>query len=181
MILNSKNNNFIVRFNRGFIYPDIVKRYETYLKRLPIPYESVQDYLTASVQSVSFPSLTVEPVEQTLYEDPVSFKGGKRFETYLDRTFTVTFKTYEGYINYWIMFDLFRAFYELDNKEEFLTDINLTFLDHTGFEFITINFHQILLTSLSELELNYSSNTAEFRNFTATFKYNYIKIQKRLQ
>jgi hypothetical protein len=79
------------------------------------------------------------------------------------------------------MFDLFRAFYDLNNKEEFLTDINLTFLDHTGFEFITIDFHQILLTNLSELELNYSSNTAEFRTFTATYRYNYINIQKRLQ
>ena len=181
MILNSKNNNFIVRFNKGFIYPEIVKRYETYLKRLPIPYESVQDYLTASIQAMSMPSLAVEPVEQTLYEDPHSSKGGKRFETYLDRTFTITFKTYEGYINYWIMFDLFRAYYDLDNKVEFLTDINLTFLDHTGFEFITINFNQIILTNLSELELNYSSNTAEFRTFTATFKYNYMKIEKRLQ
>jgi hypothetical protein len=31
------------------------------------------------------------------------------------------------------------------------------------------------------IELNYSSNTAEFTNFTADFKYNYIKINKRLQ
>lgn len=181
MILNSKNSNFIVRFNRGFIYPDIAKRYETYLKRLPIPYESVQDYLTASVQAVTFPALAVEPVEQTLYEDPHTSKGGRRFETYLDRTFTITFKTYEGYINYWIMFDLFRAYYDLDNKQEYLTDINLTFLDHTGFEFITIDFNQIVLTDISELELNYSSNTADFKTFTAGFKYNYIHIQKRLQ
>jgi hypothetical protein len=176
-----KNNNFIVRFNRGFIYPDIIARYETYLKRLPMPYESIHDYLTASVQSISFPSLSVESVEQTLYEDPHTSKGGRRFETYLDRSITISFKTYEGYINYWIMFDLFRAFYDLDNKEEYLTDINLTFLDHTGFEFITIDFNQIVLTGLSELELNYSSSTAEFRTFTATFKYNYLKIQKRLQ
>jgi len=181
MILNSKNNNFIVRFNRGFIYPQITQRYETYLKRLPLPYENVHDYLTASVQSITFPSLSVEPVEQTLYEDPHTSKGGKRFETYLDRTFQISFKTYEGYINYWIMFDLFRDYYDLDNKQEFLPDINLTFLDHTGFEFITINFNQVVFTNLSELELNYSSNTAEFRNFTAGFKYNYIKIEKRLQ
>lgn len=146
-----------------------------------MPYESIHDYLTASVQSISFPSLSVESVEQTLYEDPHTSKGGRRFETYLDRSITISFKTYEGYINYWIMFDLFRAFYDLDNKEEYLTDINLTFLDHTGFEFITIDFNQIVLTGLSELELNYSSSTAEFRTFTATFKYNYLKIQKRLQ
>lgn len=181
MILNSKNNNFIVTLNRGFITPEITKRYETYLKRLPTPYENLHDYVTASIQAITFPQLSVDPVEQTLYEDPVSFKGGRRFETYLDRTFTITFKTYEGYINYWVMFDLFRAFYDLDNKEEFLPDVNISFLDQTGFEFITLNFHQILMTSISELELNYSSNTAEFRTFTITFKYNYFKVEKRLQ
>jgi hypothetical protein len=180
MILSSKNNNFIVRLNKGFIYPDIAKRYETYLKRLPLPYESVHDYLTASIQAVSFPSLDIETVEQVLYEDPHTSKGGKKFERYLDRSFTITFKTYEGYINYWIMFDLFRKYYDLDNKDQYLPDINLTFMDHTGFEFITINFNQIVFTGLSELELNYSSNSAEFKTFTAKFKYNYINIQKRL-
>ena len=181
MILNARNNNFIVRFNKGFFYPSIVKKYETYLKRLPMPYENLHDYMTASIQAMTFPPLTAEPVEQILNTDNYSSKGGLRLERYLDRNITLTFKLYEGYINYWVMFDMFRAFYDLDNKDEYLTDINLTFLDHTGFEFITIDFNQIVLTGLSELELNYSSSTAEFRNFTATFKYNYIKIQKRLQ
>jgi hypothetical protein len=62
-----------------------------------------------------------------------------------------------------------------------LPDLTLSFLDHTGFEFVAINFHQITMTGISELELNYASNTAEFRNFTVNFKYNYIEIMKRLQ
>ncbi len=181
MILNSKNNNFIVRFNQGFIYPELDKRYNTYIKRLPIPYENIHDFLTASVQSITMPSLSIDPVDQTLYEDPYSSRGGRRFETYLDRNFTITFKLYEGYINYWIMFDLFRAYYNLDNREQFLPDIDITFLDHTGFEFITINFNQIIITNLSELSLNYSSNTPEFNTFNAGFRYNYIKIKQRLQ
>jgi hypothetical protein len=180
MILTAKNNNFIVRFNRGFFYPSITKKYESYIKRLPIPYETVHDYMTASIQACTFPALSAEPVEQTLYEDPVSWKGGKRLETYLSREFNLTFKLYEGYINYWILYDTFRAFYDFDNKEEFLSDVTLSFLDQTGFEFIGVEFHQILITSLSELELNYSSNTAEFKTFNANFKYNYIKVKKRL-
>jgi len=136
--------------------------------------------MTASIQACTFPALTAEPVEQVLYEDPISWKGGKRLETYLSREINLTFKLYEGYINYWILYDTFRAFYDLDNKEEYLSDITLSFLDQTGFEFIAVEFHQILITSLSELELNYSSNTAEFKTFNANFKYNYIKVKKRL-
>lgn len=181
MILTSKNNNFIVRFNRGFFYPSIVERYETYLKRLPIPYENLHDYMTASIQACTFPALTAETVEQILYEDNYTSKGGLRLERYLSRDFSLTFKLYEGYINYWVMFDMFRAFYDLDNKEKFLPDVTISFLDQTGFEFIAVELHQVLMTSISELELNYSSNTAEFKNFTMNFKYNIIKIAKRLQ
>lgn len=181
MILTSKSNNFIVRFNRGFFYPSIVERYETYLKRLPIPYENLHDYMTASIQACTFPSLTAESVEQVLYEDNYTSKGGMRLERYLTREFTLTFKLYEGYINYWVMFDMFKAFYDLDNKEAFLPDVTISFLDQTGFEFIAVELTQILMTSISELELNYSSNTAEFKNFTINFKYNRMKIAKRLQ
>lgn len=126
------------------------------------------------------PSLSIDTVEQISSTDPYVSKGGKRFETYIDHSFNITFKTYEGYINYWIMFDLFREYYAFDNKQAFLPDINITFLDHIGFELLNINFNEIIFTSLSELELNYSSNTAEFRSFTAGFKYNFISVQKRL-
>jgi hypothetical protein len=181
MILTSKNNNFIVTFNQGWFYPDIVRRYETYIKRLPVPYQNLHDYMTASVQAMSFPALSAEPVEQVLYEDNYTSKGGLRLERYLDRKINLTFKLYEGYINYWVMFDTFRAFYDLDNKEAFMPDLSVTFLDQTGFEFITVQFHQIVILSISEVELNYSSNTAEFKTFNMSLNYNYIKIQKRLQ
>jgi hypothetical protein len=181
MILTSKNNNFIVTFNQGWFYPDIVRRYETYIKRLPVPYQNLHDYMTASVQAMSFPALSAEPVEQVLYEDNYTSKGGLRLERYLDRKINLTFKLYEGYINYWVMFDTFRAFYDLDNKEAFMPDLSVTFLDQTGFEFITVQFHQIVILNISEVELNYSSNTAEFKTFNMSLNYNYIKIQKRLQ
>lgn len=179
MILSAKNNNFIVRFNKGFFYESIVNKYETYIKRLPIPYENLHDYMTAGIQAMTFPALTAEPVEQILYDDNYTSKGGLRLERYLNREFNITFKLYEGYINYWVMFDMFRAFYDLDNKEAFLPDVTLSFLDQTGFEFVAVEFHQVLMTNISELELNYSSNTAEFKTFNMNFKYNYIKIKKR--
>lgn len=180
MILNSRNNNFIVRFQRNFFFPDIVQKYETYIKRLPIPYDTLQDYMTASVQAITFPSLSAETVEQTLYEDPIKAKGGLAPIYYLDRNFTLTFKSYEGYINYWVWFDMFFAYYNLDQKEKYLGDVTLTFLDQSGFEFVAVELGQIVMTNLSALELNYSSNTADFTNFTADFSYNYINIKKRL-
>jgi len=179
MILSSKNNNFIVTFNQGFFYKDIVQRYETYLKRLPIPYQNLHDYMTASIQSCTFPALSAEPVEQIYGQQNYTSKGGLRLERYLDRTINITFKLYEGYINYWVMFDMFREFYALEQTNRFLPDITLTFLDQTGFEFFAVEFHQILMLSISELELNYSSNSAEFKTFNMSFNYNFVKFKKR--
>jgi hypothetical protein len=179
MILTSKNNNFIVTFNQGFFYPSITQKYETYLKRLPIPYQNLHDYMTAGVQACSFPALSAEPVEQILYEDNYTSKGGFRLDRYLTREFNLTFKLYEGYINYWVMYDMFKEFYNLDNKEPFLSDVTITFLDQTGFEFMAVEMHQIIMLSISELELNYSSNTADFKTFNMNFKYNYMKTKKR--
>ena len=179
MILNSRNNNFIVRFQKGWFYPDLVEKYETYIKRLPVPYGNLQDYMTAGIQAISFPSISAETVEQVLYEDPISAKGGHNPIWYLDRGLTLTFKSYEGYINYWVMFDTFFEYYKMDQKDKYLGDITLTFLDQTGFEFVSIEFSQVVMTSISSLELNYSSNTADFTNFTVDFKYNYIKVKKR--
>jgi len=180
MILNSKNNNFKIKFAKGFIYENISKKYEQYLKRQPLPYKSVQDYVEASIQSVSFPSFSAEPVEQVLYEDPVKWKGGKKLVRYLDKSISITFKTYEGYLNYWIFFDLFNSFYDLDNKDEFLANIYLTFLDHYGYEFITIELKQILIKSLSEITLDYSSLTAEFKTFSVGFTFNYLDIRNKI-
>lgn len=179
MILNSRNNNFIVTLQRNFFYPEIVNKYETYIKRLPIPYENLHDYMTAGIQAITFPSLNAETTEQTLNEDPITAKGGLRPIYWLDRSFTITFKSYEGYINYWVMFDMFWKYYDPDQKNKYLGNVIITFLDQTGFEFIGVELSQVTFVSLSEVELNYSSNTAEFKNFTAEFKYNYIDIKKR--
>lgn len=125
--------------------------------------------------------MSVETVDQVLYEDMVSAKGGLRLENNFNRDISITFKLYEGYINYWIMHDIFRHYYDLDNKNKFLPDFNISFLDHTGFEFINVNLHQIIFTSLSSLELDYSSNSPDFSTFNCNFRYNYIKIKNRLQ
>lgn len=180
MILNSRNNNFIVRFQQGFFYPSVTEKYETYIKRLPIPYENMHDYMTAGVQAITFPALNGEDVEQTFLEHPITAKGGHSPIWYVDRGLTLTFKSYEGYINYWVWFDMFFKYYDFQQEDKYLGDITLTFLDQTGFEFVAVEFQQVVMTGLSTLELNYSSNAAEFKNFTADFKYNFLKVKKHL-
>lgn len=180
MILNSRNNNFIVGFPKTFLYQRVQERYAPLLKRLPLPYDSVTDYLNASIQSMTMPSISAENVSQTLYEDGIQWKGGYRIGKYMEKDFTITFKSYEAYVNYWIMFDQFQEFLAYDNENQYLPNMTLSFLDQDGFELVVFEFKQITMTGLSELELNFSSNTAEFNNFTCDFHYNYLTIKRRL-
>lgn len=179
MILNSRNSNFILTFPKNFLYPRIQDRYRTYLKRLPLPYDSVTDYLNASIQSTSFPGASIGIVEQRLYEDPVKWKDGLSGR-FFKREFSVEFKSYEGYINYWMMFDLLQEYANYDNKEPYLPNITLSFLDQSGFELIVYEYQKVIMTDISDLQLNFTSNAADFQSFSCSFTYNYFKVKRRL-
>jgi hypothetical protein len=108
-------------------------------------------------------------------------KDGFDFDKHIDKTFTVTFKLFEGYINYWIMFEQLRLFYAYNAPNEYFNPMRLSFLDGVGFEFIAFEFDKILFTGLSELNLDFSSTTPEFQTFDATFHYNYFDVKKDIR
>ncbi|MCK9574561.1 MAG: hypothetical protein WC979_01505 [Candidatus Pacearchaeota archaeon] len=180
MILNAKNNNFRLEIPKEFFYKDVTEKYEFYLNRLPVPYDNIPDFVNASIQGVSFPAAAGPTVDQTSFEDPIKWRGRGKLERWLTREFSITFKLYEGYINYWIMFEQLQKFYSYDQTNYMLNDFVLQFLDNTGFELIAFKFEKIIFTGISALDLSFSSNTPEFKTFTCDFAYNYPHIIKRL-
>lgn len=180
MILNSKNNNFFIEFPKTFFYKDVVNKYEFYIKRLPNPYETIKDFVNSSIQGISFPAVSLETVDQLLFDDKVKWKDGFDFKKQFEKTFTITFKSFEGYINYWIMFEQLYNFYDYDADNEFFPDMTLSLLDNTGFELIAFTFKKILMTGLSSLDLSYTSNVPDFNTFTVDFAYNYFELKRRI-
>lgn len=180
MIPNAKNNNFFVTLTDLFFYPEIIEKYKFYVDRLPNPYENIPDFVNSSIQGISFPSIDMGTVEQSLMEEPVRWKDGFNFDKTMDKSFVITFKLFEGYINYWIMFDQLRKFYEYDTKNEFFPPMTVSFLDNTGFELIAFKFNKVLMTSLSSLDLTYAENIPEFQTFDVGFTYNYFDVENRL-
>jgi len=180
MILNAKNNNFRLEFPKQFFYDEVIDKYKFYLKRLPMPYDNIRDFINASIQGVSFPAASGPMVDQTLYDDPVKWRGRGSLERWIDREFSVTFKLYEGYINYWIMFEQLQKFYSYDQRNYMMDDLVLSFLDNSGFEIIAFKFMKIVYHGISSLDLSFSSNVPEFQTFTCDFVFNYMDIIKRL-
>lgn len=179
MILDAKNNNFRFEFPKEFFFDSVVEKYTPYIKKMPLIYDNVKDYINSTIQSVTFPSMQGPTVEQTLAEDPVIWRGHGNMERWMSRDLSVQLKLSEGYLNYWIMFEQLRAFYDYSQPDYLMGDFTLQFMDNNGYEVMAFSFGKIVYTGISELELSFSSNMPAFTTFTCTFKYNYPRILER--
>lgn len=195
-LLNSKFSNFIFSFPSKWIYPEIEEEFSPFFKRVTFPYKSANSYINASIQSISWPAVEVETVSQTVTQRRSNIRSGRDlgksttreyvggFDMELSalKEFTVIFKTTEGFLNYFIMHRQFEKFlsYGPENEPN-LGHVQLQLLDHTGYLIATKIYHDIIITSISELELSYSINVPEFRTFSVSFKSSgsQIKFEKQ--
>lgn len=188
MLLNSKNNQFVFRFPKGFIYSEIEKKYNYYINRLPTPFENMTDYVNHTIQSVTFPAVGSDEVEQWvglktdlpggqhLTKKTVAWRQSLDMNRIIPKEFSVNFKATDAYLNYWVMFELFQKYLEVTNKEDFLPNLDLMYLDRDGHQILRIKLFDVLMKGISEVEMSYSATAMEFRTFSCTFKYNYFEI-----
>lgn len=192
MILNSKNNQFVFRFPKGFINEEIEKKYDFYLKRLPTPFENILDYVNHTVQSVTFPSVGSDEIEQfvgrktsadgkNITKNPQYWRQALDMSRVLPKEFTVNLKAADAYLNYWVLFEVYKHYLEITNMEDYFPDMSLMYLDREGYELLTVDMKQPIMKGISEVEMNYSATAMEFRTFSVTFKYNTFDINVNLQ
>ncbi len=191
MILNSKNSQFIFKFPRGFVYKNIEEKYNFYLKRLPTPFETITDYINHTIQSVVFPSVSTDEVEQwngrlvsidtpegrrTGTKNPQYWRQSVDLERAVPKEFTVTFKVADGYLNYWVLYEVYRNYLLIPEMNDYFPDLHIMFLDREGYQILTVTYRQPIIKSISEVEMNYSSYGMDFRTFSLGFKYNNFDI-----
>jgi len=181
MILNSLNNQFLVRLPRNFFYTEVHQRWAPVVKRLKLPYENLEDFMNASIQQLSFPGIELSPVEQGQQQFKIAYRPGKELEPLFDKNITLTFKLSEGFISYWVLFEQIELFTQVyDVKKPFWDPMYISFLDHHGFELMAFTFEKIVPTSLSQFDLSYANTAADFNTFTLGLRYNRFKIKRRL-
>ncbi len=181
MILNALNNQFLVSVPKNFFYPEIHKKWTPIIKRLKLPYETLEDFMNAAIQSVSFPSVTLDTPEQTQQHFRIKYRPGKELEPLFEKNLTVTFKLSEGFLTYWILFEQVEKFIKLyDTKPPFWDPLYISFLDHHGFELVAFSFEKIVPIGLSQFNISYATTAAEFNTFDLNLIYNRFKIKSRL-
>lgn len=170
MIINSRSSNFLFTFPTGFFSDEIVNKYTPYVKRNFLPYDTIHNFMVAQIQSVTFPTLNMDPVQQTrTYGKKQEYKNSVPIQDLFTRDLTVTFKTLDGYINYWIFLENALYYLNFGNKQLYFDDLQMRFLDQEGRVILTTKYSGTYLKGISEVTLSYSDNNPDFKTFTASF------------
>lgn len=183
MILSSKNNQYRFSFPRTFIPPDIANKYRSYFNRMPggLIKEPI-DFFNYSIQSINIPGPSFTTTEQN--DNPGNtrvFRSSLPRLELFDKTMTVTMQAFDGWVNYWMAVELFEYYYRLSGKEPFLPDgVGIEMLDGNGYVLVTVQPRDLIMTGVSSIDLNFSSNTIEFQTFDINFSYNNININLNL-
>ena len=179
--LSGKNNNFKFAFSKPFIPQEIEDKYSPVLNRIPGNMcETVLDFLNYSIKSVN---LQVSPnaYDPILQRDRgTPYERIRRSNAYPDALFnkdmTISFQLDQAYIIWAILTDVF-IYYYCDGEERFIPPFpGMEIMDCYNKIMYRIDFNDVLFTSVSGLEFDFSSDSVEQKTIETTWKVSKIDI-----
>jgi len=177
MILNARSNSFYFVFPKGFFPPATQDKYFQYIKSQSIPYDTLTQYMNSTIQSVTFPSLQATSVTQTRpLGKTITYQSATPIQNMFSQGFNVSFRMAEGFINYFVMMETLLEHLNFKNPSLFVENLPLQILNNNGDVISTVQFKGVIISSLSELNLNYTQNAPTVTNFTVGFNYNYLSV-----
>ncbi len=175
MQLNARNNGFVILFPPDFFSEEIKEKYKKYYQSLILPYDTIEDFMSSTIQQVEFPGWNIPILSQTRtlgkkqgYKDPTPI------EDLFQREFTITFKMTDAFLNYWIFLDnAIQYLSHIDHNQDknTLSPIRLSLLNNEGYMVSSILFKRPILKGQDGIKLSYSSVTPDFKTFNAKFEY----------
>lgn len=178
MRLSSQASQFIFNLPSDFLPPETINSYSPILEKNWIQYEDVIGYLNSTIKSVNFPGIGFEmPKQITMRGKERQFKPAKNIQDIItNRDLTLTFRSVDADLNYWLMFDIISKHY-LDIENSFLNPFTITCVDIHRDAIYVIRFYEIILKGMSENTFNYSQQKVASKDFTITFHFNFYDIE----
>lgn len=162
-------------FPPTFFNPALKETYKSYVKQMLLPYETLDDFMSSSIQSISFPGWDMSMPQQTRkYGKEQDFKSAKPVEDLLEREMTVTFQITDGFVNYFIFMDNAVKYLDFRNesKNMYFDVMRLGWLSREGYLLGYIDMKMVVLHGMSNFKLSYAAQAQEFNTFDAKFKFN---------
>ena len=178
MRLSSQASQFIFNLPSDFLPAETINSYAPILEKNWIQYEDVIAYLNSTIKSVNFPGIGFEmPKQITMRGKERQFKPAKNIQDITTtHDLTVTFRSVDSDLNYWLMFDIISKHY-LDVENSFVNPFTITCVDIHRDAIYLIRFYEIILKSLSENTFNYSLQKVQSKDFTISFHFNFYDIE----
>lgn len=178
MRLSSQASQFVFNLPSDFLPQEIIATYKPILEKNWVQYDSVLDYLNSTIKSVSFPGLSIDTPQQNLIRGKVrAYKPARNVQDIVtSHEFTVTFRSVDSDLNYWLAYDIFSKHY-LDVINLYINPFMLTAVDIWRDAIYRIKFFEIIAMSLSEMNFDYSQQKTNAKEFTVNFKFNFIDIE----
>ncbi len=178
MLLNPKLNSFYFNFPKGFFTERVTQKYQKYIEKQPIPFDTVAQYVNSTIQSIGIPGLTIDSVEQIRpLGKKISYKSATPVQDLFTQEFTIGFRNVDGFINYFIMMDAIVDFLNFGNPDLFIQDLPVRIMDSEGNVVVSVTFQEVIFTSFSNIDLNFTNNNPQYQAFSLGFKCNYIDIK----
>lgn len=178
MRLSSQSSQFIFNLPSDFLPREIIQTYTPILEKNWVQYENIIDYINSTIKSVNFPGLSFEMPQQILMRGKErQFKPAKNVQDIITtRDLTVTFRSVDSDLNYWLIFDILNKHY-LDVENSFVNPFTITCVDIHRDAIYVIRFYEIILKSLQDNTFNYSQQKLNAKDFTMTFHFNFYDIE----
>lgn len=178
MRLSSQGSQFVFNLPSDFAPTEIINTYTPVLEKNWIQYENVIDYLNSTIKSVNFTGISFDlPRQITMRGKERNFKPAKNVQDITTtRDLTITFRSVDSDLNYWLMFDIITKHY-LDVENQWLNPFTITCVDIHRDAIYVIKFYEIILKSLSDNTFNYSQQKIQSKDFTMTFHFNFYDIE----
>jgi hypothetical protein len=155
-----------------------VETYKPILEKNWVQYENVIDYLNSTIKSVTVPGLSLDTAKQIMIRGKnIDHKPATNVQDILtNREISIVFRSVDSDLNYWILFDIFLKHY-VDVNNQYINPFTLTVLDIWRDAIYRISFQQIILIAYSDNKFDYSDQKISAKEFTLTFKFNFIDIE----
>lgn len=175
MYLDSRHSSFILLFPPTFWDPELKDIYKTYVKQMLLPYETLDDFMSSTVQQIAFPGWDMNmPQQIRKYGKEQDFKSAKPIEDLMEREMTVTFQIVDGFVNYFVFLDNAMRYLDFKggNEKQYFDVMRLGWLSREGFLLGYMDMKKVVLHGMSNFKLSYAAMAQEFNTFDAKFKFN---------
>lgn len=180
MILNSLDQNFICAVDWNWFYPEVCATWQNTLRRMYLPYPTLEDFFNSQISSVNFPGINANnPTQKIQLYDNVK-RTPYQVDQLINKQITLNVHTSESYITYFIMRQQFEVNLRLGERakvnELFFAPITISLLSDGGFETVSYTFKNLTPVSLSDLTFSYAARLGNFATYSVTFAYNYYDV-----